>query len=96
MNKINGSEYDNLNIWRGEISQSLHDTRTDVSEIKKDLKIFINESCPDRHRDVDERVVELEIEASNRKAIKKFVATWYAIIGGAIVWGADKIWILIK
>lgn len=60
------------------------------------LDVFIQETCPEKHKAVDDRIVELERTESNRKAIAKVLFALAGFIGGAAVWLGDKLWQLIK
>lgn len=69
---------------------------TQLGSMDEKLDKFITETCPAKHGVIDKRIVGLETEVSNRKAVTRAFYVIAGFLGGFVMWIGDKIWNLIN
>lgn len=75
-----------VKTWRDDVSFKLGQIIEKQENMHSDIKVTNG-----KVNDHEDRIDDLETIESNRKAVKKYMAGVWAILGGTVVWVLQKI-----
>jgi len=83
--------YTTVKSWRDSVSEDLGYMKGKMEEMHGDIK-----KTNGKVINHEERIVTMEIIESNRKAVKKYMAGVWALVGGVVSQAASLAWSVFK